>query len=187
MRHREVEVAGIGDREHLLGGAAGALAYARQDIDAAGARRAAEEVLAIADPGDFHLTMPHRVLAVLAWRDGDAATAADHATRAAYLIRDQGDRYVQAAGVRQLAVIVGSVDPVISAELLGIADALLPEMRVIARDAAADAQLREDLCDTLGADRLADLVAQGRRGDPRDMYGTVERALDRIREGPPPA
>ena len=131
--------------------------------------------------------MPHRVLAVLAWRDGDAATAADHATRAAYLIRDQGDRYVQAAGVRQLAVIVGSVDPVISAELLGIADALLPEMRVIARDAAADAQLREDLHDALGADRLADLVAQGRRGDPRDMYGTVERALDRIREGPPPA
>jgi hypothetical protein len=94
---------------------------------------------------------------------------------------------VQAAGVRQLAVTVGSVDPVISAELLGIADALLPEMRVIARDAVADAQLREDLREALGADRLADLVAQGRRGDPRDMYGTVERALDRIRQGPPPA
>ena len=128
--------------------------------------------------------MPHRVLAILAWRDGDPDTAAEHATRAAYLIRDQGDRYVQAAGVRQLAVIVGSVDPTLSAELLGVADALLPEMRVIARDAVADAQLREDLRDALGAEKVADLIAKGSRLDPRAMYTIVEGALERIRSAP---
>ena len=116
----------IGSRS-LRARSAGALAYALQDVDAAAARRAAEEVLDIADPGDFHLTLPHRVLAVLAWRDDDPDTAAEHATRAAYLIRDQGDRYVQAAGVRQLAVMVGPGRPHdLAAALLGVADALLP-------------------------------------------------------------
>ena len=61
----------IGSRS-LRARAAGALSYALQDVDADAARRAAQEVLEVAPPGDFHLTMPHRVLAVLAWRDGDA-------------------------------------------------------------------------------------------------------------------
>ena len=81
--------------------------------------------------------MPHRVLAILAWRDGDRAVATDHAAQAAILIRDQGDRYVQATSMRQLAVIIGSVDRAVAAELLGIAEALVPEVRVSARDAAA--------------------------------------------------
>ena len=173
----------IGSRS-LRARSAGALAYSLQDVEPAAARRAAEEVLDIADPGDFHLTLPHRVLAVLAWRDDDPDTAAEHATRAAYLIRDQGDRYVQAAGVRQLAVMVGTVDPAVAASLLGIADSLLPVMRVIARDAVADEQLREDLQGALGAEKVADLIAKGSREDPRAMYATVERALERIRSAP---
>ena len=48
-------------------------------------------------------------------------------------------------------------------------------MRVIARDAVADAQLREDLRDALGAEKVADLIAKGSRLDPRAMYATVER------------
>jgi predicted ATPase len=170
----------IGSRS-LWARSAGALAYSSQDLDAAAARRAAEEVLEIASPGDFHLTMPLRVLAVLAWRDGDPATAERYARRAAYLIRDHGDRYVQAAGVRQLAAIVGSVDLTLAAELLGVAEALLPERRVIARDELADIRLRDDLDDALGADKVADLVARGRRQDVRGIYATVDRALDRIR------
>jgi predicted ATPase len=170
----------IGSRS-LRARSAGALAYSLQDLDAGGARRAAEEVLEIASPGDFHLTMPLRVLAVLAWRAGDAAAAAEHAARAAYLIRDQGDRYVQAAGVRQLAVTVGSVDLPLAAELIGIADALLPERRVIARDELADDRLRAELDGALGADKVADLIARGSRQDPRAIYATVERALERIR------
>jgi hypothetical protein len=170
----------IGSRS-LWARSAGALAYSSQDLDAAAARRAAEEVLEIASPGDFHLTMPLRVLAVLAWRDGDSATAERYARRAAYLIRDHGDRYVQAAGVRQLAAIVGSVDLTLAAELLGVAEALLPERRVIARDELADIRLRADLDDALGADKVADLVARGRRQDVRGIYATVDRALDRIR------
>ncbi|HEY7134301.1 MAG TPA: alpha/beta fold hydrolase [Acidimicrobiia bacterium] len=161
--------------------AAGALAYALQDVDAAGARRAAEEVLEIAPPGDFHLTLPHRVLGVLAWRDRDPETAAEHAARAAALIRDQGDRYVQAAAVRQLAVTVGTVDPALAAELIGIADALLPEMRVIARDEVADERLRAVLAEALTPTRLTDLLARGRRDDARQIAATVERALQVIR------
>jgi hypothetical protein len=166
----------LGSRS-LRARAAGALAYALQDVDAAGARRAAEEVLEIAPPGDFHLTLPHRVLAVLAWRDRDPPTAAAHAASAAALIRDQGDRYVQAAAIRQLAVTVGTVDPALAAELVGIADALLPEMRVIARDEAADERLRAVLADALTPTRLADLLARGRRDDARQIAATVERAL----------
>ena len=60
----------IGSRS-LRARAAGALAYVLQDVDPTGARAAAEEVLEIASPGDFHLNMPHRVLAILAWRAGD--------------------------------------------------------------------------------------------------------------------
>jgi predicted ATPase/pimeloyl-ACP methyl ester carboxylesterase len=170
----------LGSRS-LRARSAGALAYAAQDLDVAAARRAAHECLEVAPPGDFHLTLPHRVLATLAWRAGDAATAADHASRAAHLIRDQGDRYVQAAGVRQLAVTIASVDLTLSAELLGAAEAILPELRVIARDAAADARLRAELHDALGADKVADLVAGGRRQDVRSIYATVERALERMR------
>jgi predicted ATPase/class 3 adenylate cyclase/DNA-binding winged helix-turn-helix (wHTH) protein/esterase/lipase len=165
--------------------AAGALSYALQDIDAAAARRAAEDVLAIASPGDFHLSMPHRVLAILAWRDGDTATAVDHATQAAYLIRDQGDRYVQATSIRQLAVLLGGIDPTGAAELLGIADALVPDARVSARDAAAGTRLRADLLDSLGADAFAAAFERGRRRDTVAMYATVSRALNAMRDVAP--
>jgi hypothetical protein len=57
-------------------------------------------------------------------------------------------------------------------------------MRVIARDAVADAQLREDLRDALGAEKVADLIAKGSRLDPRAMYAIVEDALERIRSAP---
>jgi hypothetical protein len=170
----------IGSRS-LQTRAAGALAYALQDIDAAAAERAAVEVLEIASPGDFHLSMPHRVLATLAWRAGDRETAFDHATQAAYLIRDQGDRYVQATSIRQLAVIVGDEHPEIAAELLGAADGLVPEIRVSARDAAAGTQLRAALRKHLGADRFVDFVDRGRRADTPSMYTTVDRALRSIR------
>jgi tetratricopeptide (TPR) repeat protein len=174
----------LGSRS-LRARAAGALAYAAQDVDAAAARRAAQEVLDIAPDGDFHLTLPHRVLAVLAWRAGDAAAAADHATQAARLIRDQGDRYVQAASVRQLAATVGEVDELLAAELLGVAEALLPEGRVMARDEVADARLRAALESSLGAATLADMIARGRGHDARAMDATVDRALARIRTARP--
>ncbi len=172
----------IGSRS-LRARAAGALCYAAQDIDAAMARGAAQEVLEIADAGDFHLNMPHRVLAILAWRDGDFAAAADHAAAAAFLIRDQGDRYVQAASMRQLATLVGTVDAPLAAELLGIADSLVPEVRVIARDEIAGARLRADLDAVLDPEELAGLVERGRRSDSRMAYATVERALRRVRRG----
>jgi hypothetical protein len=114
-------------------------------------------------------------------RDGDPVGAAEHATRAAYLICDQGDRYVQVAAIRQLAVTIGPVEPALAAELLGVADGLLPEVRVIARDAIADARLREDLRDALGADDLEELMAVGGRHDTRTVYATVERALHTMR------
>ena len=133
--------------------------------------------------GDFHLNMPHRVLAILAWRDGDFAAAADHAASAAFLIRDQGDRYVQAASVRQLATLIGTVDAPLAAELLGIADALVPEVRVIARDEIAGERLRADLDTALDPEELAGLVERGRRSDSRMAYATVERALRRVRRG----
>ncbi|HVJ95384.1 MAG TPA: hypothetical protein VNC41_00975, partial [Acidimicrobiia bacterium] len=173
---------GIGSRS-LQTRAAGALAYALQDLDAAGARRAAEQVLELAAPGDFHLSMPHRVLATLAWRAGDREAAFDHAAQAAYLIRDQGDRYVQATSVRQLAVIVGDENPEVAAELLGAADGLVSEIRVSARDAAAGAQLRQKLEAALG-DRFAELVDRGRRADAVRMYSTVDAALRQIRQFP---
>ncbi len=171
---------GIGSRS-LQTRAAGALAYALQDIDASAAQRAAEHVLELAAPGDFHLSMPHRVLATLAWRAGDREAAFEHATQAAYLIRDQGDRYVQATSVRQLAVIVGDENPEIAAELLGAADGLVPEIRVSARDAEAGARLRQKLAATLGTGRFAELVDQGRRADAPSMYATVDVALRQIR------
>jgi hypothetical protein len=175
------------DRARSLGSrslqtrAAGALSYALQDIDAAAARRAAEEVLELAEPGDFHLSMPQRVLAILAWRDGDREKAAQHATEAANLIRDQGDRYVQATSMRQLAVIIGPVDKELAAEIIGIAESLIPQVRVGARDAAAGTRLRTELLDSLGEDRFAELVARGRRSDPATMYATVGRALAQMR------
>jgi predicted ATPase len=161
--------------------AAGALAYALQDIDAPGARRAAEEVLELAHAGDFHLTIAHRVLAILAWRAGDGATAAAHAGKAARLIRDQGDRYVQATSMRQLAVIIGSFDHPLAAEILGIADSLVPEVRVSARDAAAGTRLRTQLLESLGTERFAELLARGRRANAAIMYATVGRALAEMR------
>ena len=157
----------IGSRS-LRARAAGALAYVLQDVDPKGARAAAEEVLEVAPPGDFHLNMPHRVLAILAWRGGDYAGASAHATRAATLIRDQGDRYVQAASIRQLAAIIGAVDGRLAAELLGIADGLVPGVRVIARDEVADTRLRVDLVEQLGEEEVAALVARGRSHDTRD-------------------
>jgi predicted ATPase/class 3 adenylate cyclase/DNA-binding winged helix-turn-helix (wHTH) protein/pimeloyl-ACP methyl ester carboxylesterase len=181
---RALELArAIGSRL-LRARAAGALTYALQDIDAAAARRAADEVLEIAEPGDFHLNMPRRVLAVLAWREGDYATAVEHATKAAVLIRDQGDRYVQGASIRQLAVLMGNVDPPLAAELLGVADSLVPSVRVIARDAVADEQLRRRLHEELGEDEYAARVETGRRQDIRGVYATVDRALRRIGTGP---
>jgi predicted ATPase/pimeloyl-ACP methyl ester carboxylesterase/DNA-binding winged helix-turn-helix (wHTH) protein len=163
--------------------AAGALAYALQDVDVTGARRAAEEVLEVATPGDFHLNMPHRVLAILAWRDGDYEGAAEHAMRAYALIRDQGDRYVQAASVRQLAALMGPVDPLLAAELLGVADGLVPEIRVIARDEIADRRLRTRLTDTLGAQELAAVVDRAQRYDIRVANATIDRALRVMRAG----
>ena len=70
----------VGSRS-LWARAAGALAYALQDLDASAAAVAAHEVLDIAQPGDFHLNLPHRVLATLAWRAGDRATAAAQSAR----------------------------------------------------------------------------------------------------------
>ena len=94
-----------------------------------------------------------------------------------YLIRDQGDRYVQAASMRQLAVLVGDVDALLAAELLGIASVLVPEMRVIKRDEIADERLRAALAEQLGAGELDARMAQGGRLDVRGIYATVERAL----------
>jgi hypothetical protein len=164
--------------------AAGALAYALQDIDPTGAQRAADEVLELARAGDFHLTIAYRVLATLAWRAGDGPSAATHAAMAARLIRDQGDRYVQATSLRQLAVIVGSVDHELAAEIIGNAESLVPEVRVSARDAAAGTRLRTELLDSLGEDRYIELVERGRRADTASMYATVDRALARMRVGP---
>ena len=147
--------------------AAGALAYALQDVDATAARRAAAEVLEIADAGDFHLNMPHRVLAILAWRAGDGSTASGMPAESARFIREQGDRYVQAASMHQLAALVGTVDPYGAAGLLGIADALLPEMRVTARDERNGHALRRDLEAVLGRDELDVAIARGRRLDTR--------------------
>jgi hypothetical protein len=127
--------------------------------------------------------MPHRVLATLAWRAGDREAAYDHAAQAAYLIRDQGDRYVQATSVRQLAVIIGDENPELAAELLGAADGLVSEIRVSARDAAAGIQLRQNLEAALG-DRFAELVDRGRRADAVHMYSTVDAALRQIRQFP---
>jgi predicted ATPase/DNA-binding SARP family transcriptional activator len=165
--------------------AAGALTYALQDLDAAAARRAAAEVLAVAPPGDFHLNMPHRVLANLAWREGDAATAAVHAAEAGKLIRDQGDRYVQAAAVRQLAVMVGDVDPALAAELLGVADAILPGIPVLARDAAAVTRLQDRLEELLGAEQLQTLALRGRRTDARSSFGVAQRGIRALRDAAP--
>jgi predicted ATPase len=162
--------------------AAAALSYALQDVDGEAAQRAALDVLEIAAPGDFHLTIPHRVLATLAWRAGDRETAATHATQAAYLIRDQGDRYVQATSIRQLAVIMGDEDTEIAAELLGIADSLVPAARMSARDYEAGVELRAMLERTLGA-RYDELLDRGRRQDVSTMYATVQRALNRMRTG----
>ena len=172
----------IGSRS-LKTRAAGALAYALQDIDAPAAARAAEDVLAIANPGDFHLSMPHRVLAILAWRAGDHDAAAEHASQAANLIRNQGDQYVQATSIRQLAVIVGSIDHPLAAELLGIAESLVSDARVSARDAAAGTRLRTVLLESLGTDGFAEHVDRGRRCDAPAMYATVDRALRRMRNG----
>jgi predicted ATPase/pimeloyl-ACP methyl ester carboxylesterase len=172
----------VGSRS-LRARAAGALSYALQDVDADGARRAAEEVLEVATPGDFHLNMPHRVLAILAWRDGDYETAAEHATRATSLIRDQGDRYVQAASVRQLAALMGPVDPPLAAELLGVADGLVPEVRVIARDEIADTRLRVHLAEILGAGEMEAVVGHAQRYDTHVANATIDRALGVIRGG----
>jgi hypothetical protein len=103
---------------------------------------------------------------------------------AARLIRDQGDRYVQATSLRQLAVIVGSVDHELAAEIIGNAESLVPEVRVSARDAAAGTRLRTELLDSLGEDRYIELVERGRRADTASMYATVDRALARMRVGP---
>jgi hypothetical protein len=160
------------------------LANALQDIDPEAAKRAAEEVLEIATPGDFHRSMPQRVLAILAWRAGAYDEAADHATQAAYLIRDQGDRYVQATSIRQLAVLVGSIDQQLAAELLGVAESLVPRARVSARDAAAGQRLQAALLADLGDDGFATCMARGRRQDTAHMYAIVGRALGRLRAGP---
>ena len=79
--------------------------------------------------------------------------------------------------------MVGPVDPPLAAELLGVADGLVPEVRVIARDEIADARLREDLVDALGADEMAALVARGRRYDVRGAVRHARPRVDRIRAG----
>jgi predicted ATPase/DNA-binding SARP family transcriptional activator len=165
--------------------AAGALSYALLDIDAAAARRAAAEVLEVAAPGDFHLNIPHRVLAHLAWREGDAATAAEHAARAGELIRDQGDRYVQATAMQQLAVIVGDVDAALAAELLGVADSIVPGIPILARDAAAVAQLEQRLQEQLPADVVDARREQGRRADPRGAYTLASQGIAAMRSAGP--
>jgi predicted ATPase/DNA-binding SARP family transcriptional activator len=170
----------LGSRS-LQARSAGALSYALLDIDAAAARRAAAEVLAVAGPGDFHLNMPHRVLAHLAWRDGDAATAAHHAALAGEAIRDQGDRYVQATAMQQLAVIVGDVDPALAAELLGVADSIVPGIPILARDAAAVALLEQRLHERLPADVVESRRAQGRRADPRGAYVLAGQGIEAMR------
>jgi predicted ATPase/DNA-binding SARP family transcriptional activator len=178
-----LELAHRSGSRSLTARAAGALTYAQQDIDAAAARRAADEVLAVAAPGDFHLNMPHRVLANLAWREGDAETAAHHATLAGLLIRDQGDRYVQAAAMRQLAVMVGDVDAGLAAELLGVADGIVPGIPVLARDAAAVARLQDHLEVELGAEGLQAHALRGRRTDARAAYSVAQRGIAALREG----
>ena len=110
-------------------------------------------------------------------------STAEQARAATYLIRDQGDRYVQAASMRQLAVMAGTVDPAVAAELLGVAAALVPGIQVIKRDEVADTALRARLGEALGADRFEALVASGKRKDMRGMYATVEDALGAIAAG----
>jgi hypothetical protein len=88
---------------------------------------------------------------------------------------------VQAAAMRQLAVIVGDVDAALAAELLGVADGIVPGIPVIARDVAAVARLREQLQHSLGADALEDLVQQGRRTDARAAFEMAERGIARMR------
>src|SRR5262249_49375366 len=136
----------------------------------------------LAQPGDFHLTMPHRVLAAIAWRDGQYETAAEHARIAAELVRDQGDRYVQATSMRQLAVMIGGGGGELAAEILCIVGALVPEVRMSARDAAAGARLRAELLETLGADRFHELLERGRGASNATMYTTVNHALAKMRE-----
>jgi hypothetical protein len=178
---RALELAHATHSRSLTARAAGALAYALQDIDASAARRAADEVLAVAAPGDLHLNMPHRVLANLAWGEGDGPLAARHAAEAARLIRDQGDHYVQAAAMRQLAVIVGDVDAALAAEMLGAADGIVPGIPVIARDVAADERLRERLREVLGAEMFESLLDRGRRNDARAAFEMAERGIERMR------
>jgi predicted ATPase/DNA-binding SARP family transcriptional activator len=172
----------VGSRS-LTARAGGTLSYALQDLDAAWARRAADEVLAVASSGDFHLNMPHRVLANLAWRDGEAIVAAEHAALAGEVIRAQGDRYVQAAAMRQLAVIVGDVDAPLAAELLGVADAIVPGIPVLARDVRAVTQLTARLEKDLGPEQFESIVQQGRRTDARAAFVTAQRGITRIRRG----
>jgi predicted ATPase/DNA-binding SARP family transcriptional activator len=164
--------------------AGGALAYALQDLDADGARAAAAEVLEVAAPGDFHLNMPHRVLANLAWRAGDARAAAEHAMRAGELIRDQGDRYVQAAAMRQLAVMVGDVDAELAGELLGVADGIIPGIPVIERDVRATEELHERLVQQLGDRALEALMQRGRRTDARAVFAVARRGIERLDRAP---
>jgi predicted ATPase/DNA-binding winged helix-turn-helix (wHTH) protein len=161
--------------------AASALAYALQDVDAAAARRAADEVLEITPSTDFHQSMPLRVLAILAWRAGDRTAAADYTARAIELVRSQGDRYVQATAMHQLAVLAGSVDPALAAEILGIGESLVPDVRLSARDAAAVTRLRAELLEGLGADRFAEYVDRGRHAEANSVRATMDRAVDRLR------
>jgi predicted ATPase/DNA-binding winged helix-turn-helix (wHTH) protein len=156
------------------------LAYARRDLDPAGAEHAAADVVARARGADHHLETAHRTLAVVAARRGDWATAARHAARAATLLNEQGDRPVQAVAFRQLALIVGPLDPELAAQLLGTAHAMLPKLHGLARDEADERRLRAHLDAVLG-ERAGALVAQGARLDTTARLGVAERALRRMK------
>jgi hypothetical protein len=89
---------------------------------------------------------------------------------------------VQAAAMRQLAVMVGDVDAALAAELLGVADGIVPGIPVLARDAAAVARLQDRLEEELGADQLQTLALKGRRTDARAAYAVASRGIMRLRD-----
>jgi hypothetical protein len=83
--------------------------------------------------------------------------------------------------MRQLAVIVGDIDTALAAELLGVADAIVPGISVIARDAAAVAELEERLGHQLPPEELDELRQRGRRTDARAAYTIASRGIAEMR------
>jgi hypothetical protein len=83
--------------------------------------------------------------------------------------------------MRQLAVIVGDVDASLAAELLGVADGIVPGIPVLARDAAAVSRLEERLHEQLTEDDIEALRQRGRHTDARAAYTVAQRGITTMR------